>query len=98
MKFYNEIKNEIRNVIEAEENSAAWKLEARNRMKDVNALITAAKKVNKEIEIDAVELVKVIRAEIAAEKEAAQEATDPDAYMSRELDGQEKFPDIPDAQ
>lgn len=88
MKLYNEIKNEVRNVMEAEANSLAWKQEARTRMKDVTALITAAKKVNKDIEIDGVELVKKIRAEIENENENAAanlEPTDPDGYMKEEF-------------
>ena len=76
MKYENinlrqEIKNEVKNVIEAEQASAAWKAEARARMGDVNALIIAAKKVNKETEIDGKELLAEIRAELAAEAEEA---------------------------
>lgn len=69
MRLYEEIKNEMRNVIEAEENSKAWKIESRIRMKDVDALITAARKVNKGVEIDKAVLVAEIRAELAAEAE-----------------------------
>ena len=103
MKLYNEIKNEVRNVMEAESNSLAWKQEARNRMKDVNALITAAEKVNKDdegksIKIDRVELVKKIRAEIEAENAAAtEEPTDPDAYMTREVENGEETAETPEA-
>ena len=71
IKLRQEIKNEVKNVIEAEQASAAWKTEARARMGDVNALITAAKKVNKEITIDGKELLDEIRAELAAEAEEA---------------------------
>ena len=71
IKMYDIIKDEMKNVLEAEENSKAWKSEARSRMRDVTALITAAKKVNKGIEIDNAELVKAIRDEIAAEIEEA---------------------------
>lgn len=67
MRLYEEIKNEMRNVIEAEENSKAWKIEARIRMKDVDALITAARKVNKGMEIDKATLIATIREELAAE-------------------------------
>ena len=69
IKLYNEIKAEVLNVIEAENATAAWKNEARNRMKVVNALIVAAKKVNKDAEIDAKTLIDFIRNEIAAENE-----------------------------
>lgn len=82
MRLYAEIKTEMENVLEAENNSKAWKDEARNRMKDVNALIVAAQKVNKDIEIDRAELVKEIREELTAD---AEEPTDPDAYMSEEF-------------
>lgn len=85
IKLYNEIKAELLNVIDAENAAAAWKQEARNRMKDVSALIVAAKKVNKETEIDAKTLIDFIREEIAAEnEEEPAEPTDPDAYMDRE--------------
>ena len=69
MRLYNEIKVEMENVLEAENNSKAWKDEARVRMKDVNALIIAAQKVNKDMEIDRAELIKEIREELAAEAE-----------------------------
>ncbi len=87
LKLYNEIKNEMRGVIEAEMYSAEWRQEARNRMKGVSALIVAAKKVNKGTEIDQKELIDHIRSEIAAEVadtegEDTEEAADPDAYPS----------------
>lgn len=69
IKMYEVIKDEVRNVIEAEENSAAWRAEARSRMRDVNALILAAKKINKGTDIDAKALVAEIRAELAAPAE-----------------------------
>ena len=81
MKLYEEIKNEMRSVLEAEENSLAWKQEARTRMRDVSTLISAAKKVNKGMEIDAKELVAEIRAELDKEAEeaaAVEDAADPD--------------------
>ena len=71
MKLYDEIKNEMRSVLEAEENSRAWKQEARVRMTDVSTLIRAAKKVNKDMEIDAKELLVEIRAELDKEAEEA---------------------------
>ena len=85
MKLFAEIKNEVSGVIEAENNSAAWKQISRERMKDVNALITAAEKVNKDengkpIKIDRAALVKSIREEIAAENNH-ETPTDPDGYM-----------------
>ncbi len=78
IKMYEVIKDEVRNVIEAEENSAAWRAEARSRMRDVNALILAAKKINKDTEIDAKELVAQIRAELtpAEADPEAEEATE----------------------
>lgn len=76
IRLYEEIKTEMVSVLEAEDNSRAWKQEARNRMKDVDALITAARKVNKDVEIDKAELVKQVREELAAE--ALEEAPDED--------------------
>ena len=64
IKLYNEIKEAGSVVMEAEANAAAWKQEARERMKDVNTLVAAAKKVNKGQEIDAKELIEKIRAEL----------------------------------
>lgn len=83
MRLYNEIKAEMLNVIDAEDNAAAWKKEAAIRMKDVNALIVAAQKVNKEITIDRKALIQQIRDEITAETEPMEPA-DPDAYLYRE--------------
>ena len=53
-------------------------------MKDVSALIVAAKKVNKGTEIDQKELVDFIRSEIAAEaaEDTDNGAADPDEYPS----------------
>ena len=73
MRLYEEIKAEMATVIEAEEASKAWKQEARFRMKDVNTLISAARKVNKGMEINVRELVEEIREELAAEAEEAAE-------------------------
>ena len=64
MKLYNEIKAEMKNVIEAENNAASWKREADARMKDVGALIVAAQKVNKDVTIDRKELIAEIRADL----------------------------------
>lgn len=72
IKMYDVIKEEVRNVMEAEENSAAWKTEARSRMRDVNALILAAKKINKDIEIDGKALVAEIRAELMPQGDASE--------------------------
>ena len=69
MKLYSEIKAELVNVIEAEDNAKAWKREAANRMKDVNALITAAEKVNK-TKFDRKALLAEIRAELEADEQA----------------------------
>ena len=71
MRLYAEIKAEMATVIEAEEASKAWKQEARFRMKDVNTLISAARKVNKGMEINVRELVEEIREELAADAEEA---------------------------
>lgn len=72
IKLYNEIKNELINVIDAENNAAAWKHESKLRMRDVSALITAAKKVNKGIEIDGKKLLDEIREELDSETENAE--------------------------
>lgn len=45
MKLYNEIKEAMATVLEAENNSKAWKQEANNRMKDVRLLINTALKI-----------------------------------------------------
>lgn len=82
MKLYAEIKNEMRSVLEAEANALAWKAEAKFRMRDVSTLIAAAKKVNKDVEINAKELIAKVRAELeaeAAENAEAVEAGDPDS-------------------
>lgn len=71
MRLYEEIKTEVASVIEAEDASKAWKAEARIRMKDVDALVAAARKVNKDMEIDKAALVAEIREELAAEAEEA---------------------------
>ena len=73
MKLYNEIKAEMENVLEAEENAAAWKREAAARMKDVGALIVAAQKVNKGVTIDRKELIAEIRADLNPAPEAETE-------------------------
>ena len=81
MRLYNEIKTEMLNVLEAENNAAAWKQEARFRMRDVNALIVAAEKVNKDengepIKIDRKELIAEIRAELTPEVDEEPEEAD----------------------
>ena len=73
MKLYNEIKAEMKNVIEAENNAAAWKREAAARMKNVGALIVAAQKVNKDITIDRKELIAEIRVDLNPEPEGKTE-------------------------
>lgn len=75
MRLYEEIKIEMENVLEAENNSKAWRDEARVRMRDVNALIVAAQKVNKDMTIDRAELIKEIRADLT---EADVPEADPD--------------------
>lgn len=45
MKLYNEIKEAMATVMEAENNSKAWKQEANNRMKDVRLLINTSLKI-----------------------------------------------------
>ena len=82
IRLYNEITTEMQNVLEAENNSAAWRAEARLRMRDVNALIIAAEKVNKDedgnpIKIDRKALIAEIRADLTpAEDEAEDEETE----------------------
>lgn len=90
MRLYEEIKTEVASVMEAEDASKAWKAEARIRMKDVDALIAAARKVNKDMEIDKATLVAEIREELAAEAE--EEA----AY--EEGDSEEDYPQTPYAE
>lgn len=46
MKLYNEIKEAMVTVLEAENNSKAWKQEANNRMKDVRLLINTSLKIS----------------------------------------------------
>ena len=72
IKLYQEIKNEMRTVIESEENGRAWMKLAREQLVDVKALITAAKKLNKGVQIIPQQLIDEVRADIAAEKEAAE--------------------------
>lgn len=86
IRLYEEIKTEMLNVIEAENNSAAWRAEARVRMRDVAALIVAAEKVNKDengnpIKIDRKALIAEIRAELnpADTEEADEEPEEADA-------------------
>lgn len=85
IKLYNEIKNEMRNVISSEENSRAWGKVAREQMVDVKALITAAKKLNKDTEIIPALLIEEIREDIAAEADSEAPADEePDAEESAE--------------
>ena len=72
IRLYEEIKTEMQNVLEAENNAAAWKQEARIRMHDVSALIVAAEKVNKDengnpIKIDRKTLIAEVRADLTHE-------------------------------
>lgn len=46
MKLYNEIKEAMATVLEAENNSKLWKQEANNRMKDVRLLINTSLKIS----------------------------------------------------
>lgn len=69
IRLYDEICTEMQNVLEAENNAAAWRAEARVRMRDVSALIVAAEKVNKDengnpIKIDRKALIAQVRAEL----------------------------------
>ena len=84
IRLYNEITTEMQNVIEAEENSKAWRREASVRMRDVNALIVAAEKVNKDedgnpIKIDRKALIAEIRAELAPVEDETDEDETEDA-------------------
>ena len=67
LKLYEEIKSAYSDVMEAEENAAGWKAEARERMKDVNTLIAAAEKVNK-TKIDRKTLLNKIRKELTPDE------------------------------
>lgn len=77
LSLYTHIKAAVVTVMEAEDNSNAWKQEAKERMKDVNALIVATKKVDKLDELDTKDLLSAIREEIAAEREEAQATEEP---------------------
>ena len=69
IKLYENMKEAMASVIEAENNANAWRVEARNRMKDVNILIAAEKKINKDTEINPKEIIAKIREELAPEVE-----------------------------
>lgn len=48
MKLYNEMKEAMQEVMNAEANARAWNQEARALMKDVDVLIRAAQKIDPE--------------------------------------------------
>ena len=87
IKLYENIKEAMISVVEAEEAANGWKAEAKERMKDVNILIAAAKKVNKDTEIDTKALLAAIREDIAAEyEEAEDEETEDDEATEEEAE------------
>lgn len=73
LSLYPHIKDAVASVLEAENNSLAWKQEAKERMKDVAALVTAVKKVDKLEALDTKELVSFIKKELTEEEEAPEQ-------------------------
>lgn len=73
LSMYPHIKDAVASVLEAENNSLAWKQEAKERMKDVAALVTATKKVDKLEALDMKELVSFIKKELTEEEEAPEQ-------------------------
>lgn len=73
MKLYNEMKAAARDVMDAEENAAAWKKEAAERMKKVNNLIRA-EEIASETKLDRKTVLEQLRAELTP----APEQSEPD--------------------
>lgn len=69
MKLHNEMRTAMAYVIEAEENAAAWKQEAADRMKKVHKLIRA-EEIASDTKIDKKEVIAALRAEIMPEAPA----------------------------
>lgn len=78
MKLYNEIKEAMQEVMNAEANARAWQQEARSLMKNVDTIIRAAQKIDPEAAALTIpEIKKQLREDLTAEPEAA-EAGQPD--------------------
>lgn len=85
MKLYNEMKEAMKEVLNAENASKAWAIEARALMKNVDTIARAAQKIDPEAkELSIMEIRAKLRADLMAEVEAAAEPTDPDNYLERE--------------
>lgn len=69
MKLFIEMKNAMAYVIEAEENAAAWKQEAADRMKKVNNLIRA-EEIASETKLDKKQIIAKLRAQLMPEAPA----------------------------
>lgn len=80
MKLYPEIKTEYAKVLEAKDNAKAWSAEAKTRMKPVDILIAAARKLNPDMKIDRATLIKQMENELRPTEPAADdpENTAPD--------------------
>ena len=79
MKLYNEMKNAMAHVIEAEQNAAAWKQEAADRMRKVYTLIRA-EQIASETKLNRKTVIDQLRAEFApATEEPETEAPEADA-------------------
>ena len=67
LTLYNEIKARVQAAMDAEGNAQAWKDIAKECMADARTLISTAKKLSKDQEIDPKALIDFIKAEIQAE-------------------------------
>lgn len=86
MKLYNEMKEAMREVINAENAAKAWNMEARALMKNVDTIARAAQKIDPEVrELSIMEIRAKLREELMTEANAAAEPTDPDDYLTREV-------------
>ena len=88
MKLYNEMKEAMQEVLNAENAAKAWAMEARALMKNVDTIARAAQKIDPEAKaMTIMEIRAKLREDLLAEAEAATEpveATDPDEYLERE--------------
>lgn len=80
MKLYNEMKEAMQEVMNAEANARAWNQEARALMKNVDTIARAAQKIDPEArEMTIMEIRAKLRADLtpkAEEAEAAEPATE----------------------
>lgn len=67
LTLYNEIKARVQAAMDAEANAQAWKGIAKEEMGNARTLISTAKKLSKDQEIDPKALIDFIKAEIADE-------------------------------